>query len=129
LSESGNKVVARDEQLAKAIGLSIAADKNLPDVVLVDLGPEHPLPVFVEVVATDGPVNDLRKAALLKIAQDAGFPAQHVTFVTAYLDRGTQPFKKTVGSLARGAYAWFASEPEKLIVLSDRPIPLVGSES
>ena len=38
LSESGNKVVARDDELAKAIGLTIPADKSLPDIVLVDLG-------------------------------------------------------------------------------------------
>jgi hypothetical protein len=129
LSESGNKVVARDEQLAMAIGLHIVPNKNLPDVVLVDLGPQHPLLVFVEAVATDGPVNELRKAALLKIAQEAGFPVQHVAFVTAYLDRAVQPFKKTVADLAWGTYAWFASEPDRLILLSDRPISLGGSES
>ncbi len=128
LSESGNKVVARDEQLSKAIGLNIAADKNLPDVVLVDVGPEHPLLVFVEAVASDGPVNELRRAALLEISDEAGFPAEHVAFVTAYLDRSVQPFKKTVGSLAWGTYAWFASEPDKLMVLSSGPISLTGSK-
>jgi len=61
LSESGNKVVARDDELAKAIGLTIPADKSLPDIVLVDLGPAHPLLVFIEVVHSDGPVNDARK--------------------------------------------------------------------
>jgi BsuBI/PstI restriction endonuclease len=127
LSESGNKVVARDDQLAKAIGLNIAADKNLPDVVLVDVGPDHPLLVFVEAVATDGPVNDARKATLLQIATEAGFPAEHVAFVTAYLDRSLQPFKRTVDSLAWGSYAWFASEPDRLIVLSAEPVALSGA--
>jgi hypothetical protein len=127
LSESGNKVVARDDDLAKAIGLHISSDKNLPDVVLVDLGPEHPLLVFIEVVATDGPVNDARKAALLKIAEGAGFPPEHVAFVTAFLDRSVQPFRKTVDGLAWGTCAWFAAEPEKLIVFSDQPKGLKGS--
>lgn len=126
LSESGNKVVARDEELASAIGLNISAEKNLPDVILVDLGPQHPLLVFVEAVATDGPINDLRKTSLSQIAQNAGFQAEHVAFVSAYLDRGAQSFKKTVGGLAWGTYAWFASEPDKLIVLSNSPMPLVG---
>jgi BsuBI/PstI restriction endonuclease domain/BsuBI/PstI restriction endonuclease HTH domain len=126
LSESGNKVVARDDDLAKAIGLHISSDKNLPDVVLVDLGPEHPLLVFIEVVATDGPVNDARKAALLKIAEGAGFPPEHVAFVTAFLDRSVQPFRKTVDGLAWGTCAWFAAEPEKLIVFSDQPKGLKG---
>lgn len=127
LSESGNKVVARDEQLAKSIGLSIAPDKNLPDIVLVDLGPQHPLLVFVEVVATDGPVNELRKTSLLQIAEEAGFPAAHVAFVTAYLDRSLLPFKRTADSLAWGTYAWFASEPDRLMILSSHSVPLTGN--
>lgn len=127
LSESGNKVVARDDELAKAIGLTIPADKSLPDIVLVDLGPSHPLLVFVEVVHTDGPVNEARKAALLQISEGAGFPSEHVAFVTAYLDRAGQPFRKTVSSLAWGSYAWFASEPDSLIVFSGKPLPIEGS--
>lgn len=126
LSESGNKVVARDDELAKAIGLTIPADKSLPDIVLVDLGPVHPLLVFVEVVHTDGPVNDARKTALLQIAGGAGFPAEHVAFVTAYLDRDTATFRKTVSSLAWGSYAWFASEPDSLMVFSGKPLQIGG---
>jgi hypothetical protein len=127
LSESGNKVVARDDELAKAIGLTIPADRSLPDIVLVDLGPDHPLLVFVEVVHTDGPVNDARKAALLKIAHGAGFAAEHVAFVTAFLDRASSTFRKSVGSLAWGSYAWFASEPANLLVLSGAPLRIQGN--
>ncbi|RUV41189.1 restriction endonuclease [Mesorhizobium sp. M1A.T.Ca.IN.004.03.1.1] len=117
VSESGNKVVARDDALAKSIGLQIKADKDLPDIVLADLAPEHPLIVFVEVVATDGPINERRKAALESVASGAGFPLEHVAFVTAYLDRGRPAFKKTVGTLAWGSFAWFAGEPEHLVRL------------
>jgi BsuBI/PstI restriction endonuclease domain/BsuBI/PstI restriction endonuclease HTH domain len=117
VSESGNKVVARDDDLARAIGLNIKADKNLPDTILVDLGPKHPLLVFVEAVATDGPVNDRRKKALEDLATEAGFPLQHIAYVTAYLDRSGAPFKKTVDALAWGSYAWFVSEPDGLIEL------------
>ena len=127
LSESGNKVVARDDELAKAIGLTIPADKNLPDIVLVDLGPAHPLLVFVEVVHTDGPVNDARKAALLKLAEKAGFASQNVAFVTAFLDRGSATFRKTVGTLAWGSYAWFASEPERLIQFNEKASRIEGA--
>lgn len=38
LSSSDDKVVARDDKLAASIGLRIEADKNLPDIILVDLG-------------------------------------------------------------------------------------------
>ena len=126
LSESGNKVVARDDDLAKAIGLTIPADKSLPDIVLVDLGPQHPLLIFVEVVHTDGPVNDARKTALLQISEGAGFSSEHVAFVTAFLDRGGQPFRKTVSSLAWDSYAWFASEPDNLIVFREKPLQIQG---
>ena len=118
VSESGNKVVARDDQLARKVGLNIEAHKNLPDVILVDLGPTHPLLVFVEAVATDGPVNDRRRRALEELATQAGFPAEHVAFVTAYLDRSGPAFKKTVDALAWGSYAWFFSEPDGLVELS-----------
>jgi hypothetical protein len=120
LSESANKIIDRDEKLALTIGLKIEANKNLPDTILVDFGPKHPLLVFVEAVATDGPVNDRRKAALEDLAKKAGFPLQHVAFVTAYLDRSGAAFKRTVDALAWGSYAWFVSEPEGLIELSTR---------
>jgi hypothetical protein len=117
-SESGNKVVARDDELARSIGLEIDVAKNLPDTVLIDLEPETPLLVFVEVVATDGPINERRKRAFEEVAKEAGYPLDHVAFVTAYLDRGAAPFRKTVHALAWGSYAWFVSEPDGLIELS-----------
>jgi BsuBI/PstI restriction endonuclease domain/BsuBI/PstI restriction endonuclease HTH domain len=118
VSESGNKVVARDDALARSIGLEIDAAKNLPDTILVDLGPEHPLLIFIEAVATDGPMNERRKRAFEELATEAGYPLDHVAFVTAYLDRSGTAFKKTVDALAWGSYAWFLSEPEGLIELS-----------
>lgn len=117
LSESANKIVTRDDQLARRIGLRIDAARNLPDIILVDLGPEHPLLIFVEVVATDGPIGETRKAALLRIAEEAGFPPAHVAFATAYLDRSAPAFKKTVDNLAWGSFAWFMSEPDHLVRL------------
>lgn len=126
LSESGNKVVLRDDDLARSIGLTIPADRSLPDIVLVDLGPEHPLLVFVEVVHSDGPVNDVRKKAFLEIAAGAGFSPENVAFVTAYLDRDSSSFRKTVKSLAWGSYAWFAAEPDNLIAFSGKPQQIYG---
>jgi len=78
-------------------------------------------------VATDGPVNERRKEALLALVAKGGFPTEHVAFLTAYLDRSAAPFRKTVDSLAWGSYAWFASEPEKLIIFSDDAGLLTGA--
>ncbi len=130
VSESGAKVVARDDELARELNLKISADRTLPDIILVDLGNgEVPsfLLVFVEVVATDGPITESRKAAMLKIATDAGFTADRVAFVTAYLDRSKGAFRKTVPELAWRSFAWFAAEPDRIIILHDgalSPTPL-----
>ncbi|MEO1555856.1 MAG: BsuBI/PstI family type II restriction endonuclease [Pseudomonadota bacterium] len=128
LSESGNKVVARDDDLAAAIGLSIEADKNLPDIILVDLAPEHPLLVFVEVVATDGPINDLRKTALTDLAVAGGFETENLAFLTAFEDRSRPEFKRAVDSLAWGSYAWFVSEPDRLLELHASVHPISGDD-
>jgi len=120
LSESGAKIVARDDELAARIKLKIASDRNLPDIILVDLGDgkrSDVLLVFIEVVATDGPVTTQRRGALLKIATDAGFQEQNLAFVTAYLDRSHTAFKKTVAELAWNSFAWFAAEPQDLMIL------------
>jgi len=119
LSESGNKVLKRDDVLANAIGLKIPADKYLPDILLVDLSPKEPLIVFVEVVATDGPISTPRKDAFLEITRSAGFQDRNVAFVTAYLDRGKPAFKKTVPELAWNSFAWLASEPDHIVVFRE----------
>ncbi|HTX50713.1 MAG TPA: BsuBI/PstI family type II restriction endonuclease, partial [Caulobacteraceae bacterium] len=118
ISDSGDKVFDLDLVRAKAIGLNIRADQDLPDVVMVDLAPTIPLLVFLEVVATDGPISERRKAALESLVAEAGFPLEHVAFVSAYLDRGMAPFRKTIANLAWGSYAWFATEPDCLIELT-----------
>lgn len=118
LSESGNKVVQRDDNLARMIGLEIHSERILPDIILVDLGSKEPLLVFVEVVASDGPINEKRKAELYKLVNEAGLKEENTTFVTAYLDRGDSGFQKTFRSLALDTFAWCQSEPESLITLS-----------
>lgn len=119
LSESGNKIVIRDDRIANAIGLKIEADKNLPDLILADLGPAEPLIVFVEVVATDGAITLRRKEAIHAITDAAGFKRSQIAFLTAYQDRDSAGFKKTVAQLAWDSFAWFASEPDSIIVMRD----------
>lgn len=117
LSESGNKTAHSDVKLALSIGLDIQANKDLPDLILVDVGPLQPLIVFVEVVATDGAITPRRQEALYAITDKGGFDRSQVAFVTAYGDRETAGYKKTMSGLAWGSFAWFMSEPDSLIVL------------
>jgi hypothetical protein len=119
LSESGNKVVVRDDSIASAIGLKIEQDKNLPDLILADLGPSNPLLVFVEIVATDGAITPRRQEAIYALTDAAGFDRNDVTFLTAYHDRDSAGFKKTVAQLAWKTFAWFVSEPDQIVVMRD----------
>ena len=117
LSESRNQIVARDDQLAQVIGLSIQPDRHLPDLILVDIGPSEPLLVFVEIVATAGSVNESRRNALLSMATEANFREDQVAFVTAFADRDAPAFKASVSELAWRSFVWFASEPEHVMVM------------
>jgi hypothetical protein len=118
LSESGNKAERRYDDLAKSIGLRLDYSRNLPDIVLADVGPRTAKVVFVEVVATDGAVTEVRRRALLQVASDAGYSAKSVFFVSAFLDRSTPAFRRLVADIAWGTYAWFASEPDRLVLFS-----------
>jgi len=91
-----------DNEIARTIGLEIEADKNLPDLILVDLGIPDPLLVFIKVVASDGPISERRKETLYKLIDKAGYHRQHIAFVTAYQDWQVQPFRKTIPELAWG---------------------------
>ena len=68
-------------------------------------------------MATGGPINEARQAALMGIAMEAGFRAHQVAFVTAYADRDTGAFKGSVSEFAWRSFAWFVSEPEHIMVL------------
>ncbi|GGW96647.1 hypothetical protein GCM10007391_33460 [Alteromonas halophila] len=126
LSQSGEKIGI---DLASQLNLQIDPSKTLPDVILVDLGTQADgsdmLFVFIEIVASDGPVNSIRKEKLTNIAIDAGFSTKHLSFVTAFQDRSAPAFKKSMSELAWGTYVWFCSEPDNIIVLRDnRPITI-----
>ncbi|MEX2223703.1 MAG: BsuBI/PstI family type II restriction endonuclease [Candidatus Rokuibacteriota bacterium] len=123
VSESKEKVVARDDQLAAALRLQIAPDRNLPDIILVDLEDGRTdgnvLIAFIEVVVTDGAITTQRQSALLKLATDAGFPANRIAFVTAFRDRSDSAFKKTITEVAWNSFVWFAAEPQHLLAFHD----------
>ncbi|MEP3778422.1 MAG: BsuBI/PstI family type II restriction endonuclease [Shimia thalassica] len=97
----------------------VEADKDLSDLILADLGPADPLIVFMEVVATDGPISQRRQDALYARTDAAGFNRSQVAFVTAYQDRSAAGFRKTLSELAWDSFAWFTSEPHNIVQLKD----------
>jgi hypothetical protein len=119
LSTSKKKVIVSQLEMARSIGLDIHVQVDLPDIILVDMAPAHPYFVFVEVVHSDGPVGERRKEAIYTLTDAGGIDRKHVAFVTAYADRESGAFSKTARILAWGSFAWFMSEPERLIVLGN----------
>jgi hypothetical protein len=97
----------------------------LPDIVLVDLAPPgrtgKVLIVFVEVVASDGPVTEQRKQALLDLIASSPrhYRPEDAAFITAHSDRSAGPARRTLPTLAWRSFAWFVSEPGHLVQLHD----------
>lgn len=116
ISMSDKKTAPELAEEAEAIGLKLSTSAELPDVVAVDLDGPMVL-VFVEVVHSDGPITELRRSALLRIAKDAGVPVENVKVVTAFEDREASAFRKRVSEIAHGSLVWFRSEPELLLEL------------
>lgn len=121
LSESKDKIVAREEGLIASLGLRIDRATLLPDIILFDLAEDRELLVFVEVVATDGPISESRRQALLTAAEGARIPPDRIAFVTAYRDRSDQAFRKSFDSLAWNALVWFMAEPDHVVILREKP--------
>lgn len=100
---------------AAAYDLVLNPSSELPDVVMVDVGSNEGKVAFVEVVHSDGPITELRKEALLKIAAEAGIPPGRVLLITAFEDRSSGAFRKRISELAIGSQVWFRSEPDFLL--------------
>jgi hypothetical protein len=73
----------------------------------------------VEVVHSDGAITERRQEALWKLTDAAGFDPKRIAFITAYNDRDSPGFKRTVTGLAWRSFAWFVSEPDHVIIMRD----------
>jgi hypothetical protein len=93
--------------------LAVVIDTStlLPDAVLVDIGVDPPTFWIVEVVASDGPIDEDRKRALLHWAVSQRIPEEHCRFLTAFGSRNSGPARRRLKDLAVGTYAWYADEP------------------
>ena len=126
ISDSREKVY-RDDRLAKAMQIKLDAAQLLPDVILVDLDPSGRsgslLVVFVEVVYSDGPVDQGRQTQLWELlaASPRNYKPQDAAFVTVYTDRSSRPAARSTRELAWRSFAWFVSEPEHIVQFHDSP--------
>ena len=112
-----------DDKLNQVLKIKLDVTSLLPDVVLVDLVKPGLKLVFIEIVSSDGPVTEQRKAGILELlaASPMGYTPEDAVFVTAYRDRGAKPVPKAIRELAWGSFAWFMSEPDNLVQLHDAP--------
>lgn len=124
LSESRTHVVAQDHELMAAIGLEIQAADMLPDLVLADVAAPMKI-VFVELVATDGPITAERQSRIFSMVERAKFPRANVSFVSVFRHRDSAPLKRRLSGIALQSFIWCISEPDMLIWISEGgPMPL-----
>lgn len=117
ISESAKKLLLKDDDLCKAIGINIDVSNVLPDIILAELGEKQPVIIFVECVSTDGPINDRRKQELIEMAHAANYKETDCAYVTVFKDRADPASRKLQPSVAWGTFIWYASEPQEIIFL------------
>jgi hypothetical protein len=117
-----------DDRLNQVLKIKLDVASLLPDVVLVDRAPPKLKLIFVEIVATDGPINEQRKQGILSLLAESpmDWKPEDAFFVTAYRDRGSRPATRAPRELAWGSFAWFMSEPDNLMQLHDGPPRLLN---
>lgn len=111
ISEPGDKIYTADREVLRHLAVAIDSMTLLPDAVLVDIGVDPPRFWIVEVVASDGPIDEDRKRALLRWAVSQRIPAGHCRFLTAFGSRNSVPARRRLKDLAVGTYAWYVDEP------------------
>lgn len=119
ISQSGEKVSVVDGAMLASLGLPINQQTLLPDLLLMDLDPSRDEVWMIEVVATDGPIDESRRKALFDWATAHGVRQEQCRFLTAFSSRTASPFKKAIPNIARQSYAWFLDEPDALLTWAD----------
>jgi len=87
---------------------------------MVDLGRDPILLIFIEVVASDGPVTAARKLQFLKLTDAAGYDSDQIVFLSAFQKRSASPLKRRLDSLAVDSAVWCIAEPDLLIWFGEK---------
>lgn len=111
VSEPGDKIYMADARTLAQLGLRIDQATLLPDALIVDIGQQPPSFWVVEAVATDGPVTEDRKRALLAWATSQRIPDGGCEFLSAFASRNSPPARRRLKDIATGTFAWYADEP------------------
>jgi hypothetical protein len=115
ISQSKRKVDVSDDELLRDLGLRIEAADLLPDALLFDSDSGRFW--FVEAVASDGEIHEARREELLRWAEAHGIEAQSCAFLTAFLSRTHEAFRRRAARVAWGTHLWFVDEPDGVVRL------------
>lgn len=115
ISQSKRKVDVSDDELLRDLGLRIEAADLLPDALLFDAAGGRFW--FVEAVASDGEIHEARREELLRWAEAHGIEAATCGFLTAFLSRTHEAFRRRAVRIAWGTYVWFLDEPDGVVRL------------
>ena len=121
VTESRQRLRFEDASQLEHIGLRPDA-RVMPDLLLADVGhPDGQLRlVFLECVATAGAMTTERMADLRLWLARNGFANARVALGTVFWDRADPVYRRWGGELAWGSFVWFASEPDRLLVLLEQ---------
>jgi len=114
-----------DERMIQRTNLNfstVAVQNILPDIILYDIfsrnGRQDTLLVFIEVVATGGVMNKIRKDIIQNFLHERGYDLTKVAYGTAFFNRSDPAYnKKNISEIAWGTFIWFVNEPDKLIIM------------
>ncbi len=113
ISEPGAKSYLAGAATMNAVGLSINVSTLLPDVLLVDLGTSPVTFWIIEAVDSDGPIDEDRRRAFLRWADDHRIPTGTVKFLNAFRSRGSGSARRRLKDIAGDTYAWYLDEPDR----------------
>lgn len=112
ISQSGDKLYVVDQAVLAQIGISINVSSVLPDAIIVDVGVTPATFWIVEAVATDGEINETRKALLTEWAVEQYIAPDQLQFLSAFASRNAPTIRRRLKDIASGTFCWFLDEPE-----------------
>lgn len=119
ISEPGAKIWTMDAAKLAAVGISVNVSDLLPDVIILDAGSKPPTFWIVEAVASDGEINEDRKAALSTWVSTQSIDPERCQFLSAFASRNSAVARKRLKDLAVDTYAWFLDEPDRELAWTD----------
>lgn len=116
-----------DDRVIQSTNLNFSTvdvQKMLPDVILYDIylgeDRQETLLVFIEVVATGGVMDQVRKEKIQTFLQVRGYDINKVAYGTAFYSRSLEEYnKKNISQIAWGTFVWFVTEPDKIIIMKN----------